>query len=238
MMQMTQDASSASGRYDAIVIGGGTNGLACAAHLGKSGVRTLLIEQRDRVGGCAAEGEVAPGFRLPTLAHATGPVRSDVVEELQLYVHGLEFSDTPISLSALSPDGRALVVWEEPRRTAAGLRAWSANDAAAWPAFHSSLQRIGALIAGLFIAPPPSVDAPTTRDAFELLQTLRTFRSLPKADQWRLLRWGPMAVARWPLPISSARPSNTNCCARRSPPMACSARCSGRGPPAAACSCC
>jgi phytoene dehydrogenase-like protein len=181
--------------YDAIVIGGGVNGLTCAAHLGKTGLRTLLVEQRDRVGGCAAESELAPGFRVPTLAHATGPIRSDVVEELQLYVHGLDFGDTPITVSALSPDGRALVVWDDPRRTAEGLREWSAKDAAAWPAFHSSLQRIGALVAGLFIAAPPSVDAPTTRDVFELLQTLRTFRSMPKADQWRLLRWGPMAVA-------------------------------------------
>jgi phytoene dehydrogenase-like protein len=182
-------------RYDAIVIGGGINGLTCAAHLGKNGVRTLLLEQRDRVGGCAAESELAPGFRVPTLAHATGPVRSDVVEELQLYLHGLEFSDAPIDVSALSPDGRSLVLWDDARRTAEGLRAWSAKDAAAWPAFQSSLRRLGALIAGLFISTPPSVDAPTTRDVFGLLQTLGTFRKLPKADQWRLLRWGPMAVA-------------------------------------------
>ena len=187
--------SDAAARYDAIVIGGGINGLTCAAHLGKNGVRTLLIEQRDRVGGCAAESELAPGFTVPTLAHATGPIRSDVVEELQLYLHGLDFSDTPITLSALSADGRALVLWEDAHRTAAGLRPWSAKDAAAWPAFQSSLQKLGALIAGLFISTPPSVDAPTTRDVFGLMQTLGTFRSLPKADQWRLLRWGPMAVA-------------------------------------------
>ena len=62
-------------RYDAIVIGGGVNGLTCAARLAKSGVRTILIEQRASVGGCAAESELAPGFVVPTLSHATGPVR-------------------------------------------------------------------------------------------------------------------------------------------------------------------
>ena len=195
MTQMAQMASASIRRYDAIVIGGGVNGLTCAAHLAKNGVRTMLIEQRADVGGCAAESELAPGFRVPTLAHATGPIRSDVVAALQLDRHGLTFSDMTIHVSALSPDGRALTIWDDAARTAEELRAFSARDAAAWPAFQLSLQKIGGLIAGLFINTPPSVDHPKTRDVFALMQTLRTFRSLPKADQWRLLRWGPMAVA-------------------------------------------
>jgi phytoene dehydrogenase-like protein len=188
-------ASTRAGRYDAIVIGGGINGLTCAAHLAKSGVRTLLLEQRTELGGSAAESELAPGFRVPTLSHATGPLRGDVVEELQLYLHGLTFTDGSIHLSALAPGGRAITLWDDAHRTAQGLREWSARDASAWPAFQSSLQKIGALIAGLFINTPPSVDQPSSRDLFALMQTLGTFRSLPKADQWRLLRWGPMAVA-------------------------------------------
>jgi phytoene dehydrogenase-like protein len=193
---MTHDPGSRSrARYDAIVIGGGINGLTCAAQLGRSGVRTLLIERRGAVGGCAAESELAPGFKVPTLAHATGSLRSDVVDDLQLYMHGLAFSDAPIGTSALSPDGRALTIWDDARRTADGLRAWSMKDAERWPAFQSSLQNIGALIAGLFLNAPPSVDKPSSRDVFALMQTLSAFRSLPKDDQWRLLRWGPMAVA-------------------------------------------
>ncbi len=133
--------------------------------------------------------------RAPILAHATGPVRRDVVEELQLYLHGLAFSDSTIQVSALSPDGRALVVYEDARKTAEGLRSWSAKDAARWQAFQVTLQRLGALIGSLFINTPPSVDAPTARDVFALMHTLGDFRSLPKDDQWRLLRWGPMAVA-------------------------------------------
>lgn len=194
MTQMTQ-TSSAQSRYDAVVIGGGVNGLTCAAMLGKAGVRTLLIEQRDEVGGGAAESEIAPGFRVPTLAHATGPLRRDIVEHLQLYLHGLTFADRAIEVSSLSPDGRALTLWSDPRKTAEGLAAWSAKDAQAWPAFQQSVSRLGGLIGSLFLSAPPSIDAPHARDLIALMQTLSAFRGLPAADQWRLLRWGPMAVA-------------------------------------------
>ena len=66
---------------------------------------------------------------------------------------------------------------------------------ARWPAFQLTLQRLGAIIGSLFINAPPSVDAPSGRDVFALMHLLGDFRSLPKDDQWRLLRWGPMAVA-------------------------------------------
>jgi phytoene dehydrogenase-like protein len=186
---------SAAPRYDAIVIGGGVNGLTCAAMLGKAGVRTLLLEQLDEVGGCATESTIAPGFRVPTLAHSTGPIRRDVVEHLQLYLHGLTFLDASIDVSSLSPDGRALTLWHDPLKTAEGLAAWSAKDANAWPGFHQSLGRLGGLIGSLLLSAPPSLDAPQARDLLSLMQTLSAFRGLPKADQWRLLRWGPMAAA-------------------------------------------
>jgi phytoene dehydrogenase-like protein len=181
--------------YDAVVIGGGVNGLACAAMLARRGLRIALVERRDTLGGCAAEGDIAPGFRAPTLAHSTGPVRRDVVEELELLTHGLQFVDSPVDVASLSLDGRALTIAHDADRTAAGLRAWSPKDADAWPSFAQSLRRISHVVGTLLMRTPPSVDDPSARDLWSLMHTVGAFRGLPKADQWQLFRWGPMAVA-------------------------------------------
>jgi phytoene dehydrogenase-like protein len=184
-----------STRYDAIVIGGGVNGLTCAALLGRAGLRTLLLERRDVVGGCAAEHEITPGFRVPTLAHRTGPVRADVVEDLQLSQYGLSFIAQPIRCSALDPGGRTLTITADTVRTADSIRPWSAHDANAWPAFARSLSHVAGVAGTLFARTPPDVDDPGRQDLWTLMRTAGAFRGLSRDDQWRLLRWGPMAVA-------------------------------------------
>jgi phytoene dehydrogenase-like protein len=181
--------------YDAIVIGGGVNGLTCAALLGKAGLRVALVEQRDGLGGCALERQIAPGFRAPTLAHRSGPLRRDVVEGLQLAQHGLRFSARGVRVTGLAQDGRALTIHADPAKTSASVRPWSARDAEAWPAFAKSLAHLADVVATLFERTPPDVDAPGRDDLWTLMRTIGAFRGLDKPDAWRLLRWGPMAVA-------------------------------------------
>jgi phytoene dehydrogenase-like protein len=182
-------------RYDAIVIGGGVNGLTCAALLGKAGQRTLLLERRDVVGGCAAEHELAPGFRVPTLAHRTGPLRSDVVDGLRLNEFGLSFMPSPIRFTALSERGPALAIHADVAKAAEAIRPCSVKDAASWPAFARSLSQVAGVAASLFARTPPDVDDAGTEDLWTLMRAARAFRALARDDQWRLLRWGPMAVA-------------------------------------------
>jgi phytoene dehydrogenase-like protein len=186
---------AAGRRYDAIVIGGGVNGLTCAALLGQAGLRTLLLEQRDEVGGCAAEHPLAPGFRVPTLSHRTGPLRADVVEQLNLAQCGLRLTPQPIRYSALAPDGRALPVFADAAAASNAIRGWSPHDAEAWREVTRSLARLGHVIGSLFTRVAPDLDDPGSHDLWTLMRTARAFRALPKDDAWRLLRWGPMAVA-------------------------------------------
>jgi phytoene dehydrogenase-like protein len=178
-----------------IVIGGGVNGLTCAAYLAKAGFRPVILERQAVLGGGAQTAEIAPGFRAPILSHRFGPIRQDVLDDLQLRSQGLELIGGDVRVVALGGDGRSLTIYEDAARTAAGLREWSAHDAAAWPAFTASLAAIGRVAGTLFQATPASIDAPAGRDLWSVLRTLRAFRSLDKADAYRLLRWGPMAAA-------------------------------------------
>ena len=80
--------SEQQGNYDAIVIGGGHNGLINGAYLAKAGLRTLILEQRDIVGGAAITEELYPGFQFTTFSYALSHIRPEVVQELDLVKHG------------------------------------------------------------------------------------------------------------------------------------------------------
>ena len=75
--------------YDAIVIGGGHNGLVNAAYLAKSGLKTLVLEQRPIVGGAAITEELIPGYKFTTFSYALSLLRPDIVQDLDLVSHGL-----------------------------------------------------------------------------------------------------------------------------------------------------
>lgn len=184
-----------SATHDVIVIGGGINGLTCAAYLAKAGLKPLVVEAASRAGGGARTDEIAPGFKVPTLAHVTGPLRRDVIDDLDLRRHGLEFLAADVSVAAVRPDAEPLLIYEDPKRTAQSLRGTAARDADAWPAFVSSLAAIARVIGTLYSSTPIALDNPGGRDLWSALRTLRSFRALAKSDAYRLLRWGPMAVA-------------------------------------------
>src|SRR5216684_5568870 len=180
---------------DIVIIGGGHNGLVTAFYLAKAGYKPLVLERRPQVGGAAITDNFHPGFRCSTLAHTAGPIRPDIVRDLKLEKHGLKLITPEVSVTALTPDGRALSLYQDARKSAQEVAAFSQKDAAKYPQFQESLGKMGRVIGEALATPPPNIDHPSSGDLWGMLKTGRAIRNLGKKDMYRLLRWGPMAVA-------------------------------------------
>ncbi len=194
-MAVTNGTGRAAGPWDAIVIGAGHNALVTAAYLAKGGLRTLVLERRDRVGGAADTMELGPGIRVPALAHTVGRLRPSVQRDLNLKQHGLTLMAPDVRAFAPSADGSAVVLWGDVPRTAAGLRTRSGADADAYPGFDRLVRSMAKFLDELGRSAPPDIDAPGIGDALTGLKLGRAFRGLGKHDSRTILRILPMAIA-------------------------------------------
>jgi len=181
--------------YDAIIIGAGHNGLVTACYLAKAGLKTLVLERREVVGGGAITEEFHPGFRCSTLDHTAGPLAPQVISDLNLSNNGLEFITPEVRVLSLTNDNRSLCIYNDTNRTVSEIEKFSSKDAKSYPDFLNSFSRIGKVLAPLLSMTPPSIDHPSASDAWQLGKIGLAFRGLGKTDEYRLLRWGPMAVA-------------------------------------------
>jgi phytoene dehydrogenase-like protein len=191
---VTAPSATAGEGWDAVVVGGGHNALVAAAYLGRAGLRTLLLERRDRVGGAALTSELG-GVRVPTLAHTVGRMRASVVRDLDLASHGLSLLAPDVRVFAPQPNKRALTLWADTARTAAGLREWSERDADRYADFDRLVRSMGRFLAEIAATTPPDIESPGLADALTGLRLGRTFRGLGKRDARTVLRVLPMAVA-------------------------------------------
>lgn len=184
-----------SPQRDIVIVGGGHNGLVTAFYLARAGYKPLVLERNAKVGGAAVTDEFHPGFRCSTLAHTAGPIRPEIVRDMQLEKHGLKWITPDVCVTALSPDGRALSLYQDAKKSAEEISKFSQKDAAKYLEFQQSLAKIGKVIAEALATTPPDIDHPSRGDLWSMLQTGRAIRKLGKKDMYRLLRWGPMAVA-------------------------------------------
>ena len=182
-------------KRDIVILGGGHNGLVTAFYLAKAGFKPLVLERRAQVGGAAITDEFHPGFRCSTLSHSAGPILPSIVREMQLERHGVKFITPEACVTALSPDGQALSLCQDDAKSVQSIAAFSQKDASKYPEFAKSLAKISEVIAEALATTPPDIDHPNSGDLWGMLKTGRALRGLGKKDMYRVLRWGPMAVA-------------------------------------------
>src|SRR5215471_12523526 len=177
-----------------VIIGAGLDGLIAAYCLAKAGHKPLVLERRPVIGGACAAEEFHPGFRA-ALATNAGPLLPQVVNDLQLERHGVQFIKPPIRVTALNPNGPPLCIYADPKRTAAELAIHSQKDGARYPEFEKCFANIGRALRPLLEMTPPDIDSPSTAELWNLGRLGWNIRGLGKTDEYRLLRYGPMAVA-------------------------------------------
>ncbi len=166
-----------------------------AAYLGKAGLRTIVLERRGTLGGAAGTSELAPGARVPTLAHTVGRLRPSVVRDLDLKRHGLSLVGPDVRVFAPGQDGDAVVLWGDVAKTADGLRSRSAADADRYPAFDRLVRALSGFLGELAGQAPPDISSPGLGDALAGLRLGRTFRGLGRDDGRTITRVLPMAIA-------------------------------------------
>ncbi len=181
--------------YDAIVIGGGHNGLVAAAYLARAGVRTLLVEARAELGGMALTAEI-DGVRAPMLAHTVGRFRPRIARDLGLQGR-VKLIEPEIRTFAPHPDGGALTLWRDPKKTAQELAARRGGDdlAQGYLKLDGRLRRIGAYFEQVLDGVPPDLDG--GKSVAELLAGFAyraPFTSLAEGDGREILRMLPMSA--------------------------------------------
>ena len=181
--------------YDAVIVGGGHNGLAAAAYLGRAGLSTLVLEQRPVLGGAAVSQHPWPGFTVSTLSYVLSLMPPEVIRELELRRHGLVLYPLAADYYVPFPDGGHLLLTSDPRQAHDEIARFSARDAEAWPRFSALLRRIANVIRPLLTMTPPSIGGRSPDDLLGLARFAWKLKGLDVRQASDLVKVMTLSVA-------------------------------------------
>ena len=177
-------------RYDAIVIGGGHNGLTAAFYLARSGLRTLVLERRELVGGACVTEEIAPGVRASTTSYVASMLRPEVIRDLALARHGLRMIPCEPGVQVAFEDGTVVPWWTDHERAVAEFaRSISPADAAAFHDVHRRLHALARYLQPFFLEEPPNLYARGWAKVREGSRAWRRFRRITGDELADLVRF-------------------------------------------------
>src|SRR5215475_9682529 len=148
-----KDGSSGSS-YDAIVVGGGHNGLTTAAYLAKAGNKVLVLERRHILGGACVTEEVWPGKRVSRASYVVSMLQPKIVKDLRLEDFGYKAVPLDPAYAAMTPEG-PVVFYDDPAATADSIRPLSSHDADNFVAFEERLFRVADFLGPMLLREPP-----------------------------------------------------------------------------------
>ncbi len=185
---LSQSVKQASNSiYDAIVVGGGHNGLTAAAYLARAGLSTLVLERREIVGGCCVTEEIAPGCRVSTTSYIASMLRPEVIAELRLADHGLRMIPCDPAIQVPFPDKQVVPWWVDRERARAEFGKISTKDAARFVEVDDQLKKLTRYLQPFFMEPPPEVDASTVAGWSDLFRVGKRFRGISNAEIAQLI---------------------------------------------------
>ncbi len=182
--------------YDVIVVGGGHNGLVCAAYLARAGKKVLVAEAREALGGLADGGEIHPGFHSPGPLADASRFRRKIIDELSLLRHGLELDARPAA-TLVAGQGQRIVLSRDVEATRASIAEVSKDDAARYGEFRAFLDAIGSVVGEFTDRAPLDLMHIESEAKLGLIKRALGIRRLGRARMLELFRVAPMSAADW-----------------------------------------
>jgi phytoene dehydrogenase-like protein len=167
--------------YDSVIIGGGHNGLVCAAYLAKAGRKVLVLERRHVLGGAAVTEELYPGFKYSVCSYVVSLLRPQIIRDLQLPKHGLEILPLECSFTP-QHEGPGLVRWPEAARTRREIANYSQRDADRYPEFGKEMMKMARWVKPIIDMVPPDPTSFNPAQLMDLMKLGRRFRGLSSSE--------------------------------------------------------